>query len=138
MRISVRGWGRDAGETEVMDGALADAEAVPPNRRLTRGTLYKEVEYPETKWRTKVRIVTSADLRLGGNYMLRVELSRKEIAELFFDTHKGAMIRMIQSFVEEEEREDRARQLTRLAEYDDRRRKRHDEAWRAAHEEPNE
>jgi hypothetical protein len=117
MRITVRGWGRDVGETEIMDGAVAD-------RFLKRGKLYKGVDYPEDKRRTKVRILTSADLRLGGTYMLRVELSRKEIAELFFDTHKGAMVRMIHSFLEEEEREDRARQLERIAQYDERRRQR--------------
>lgn len=122
MRITVRGWGRDLGETEIMNGALADAEAAPD--RLTIRKLYKAVDNPEDKRRTKVRILTSTDLRLGGTYMLRVELSREDIAELFFDTHKGAMIRMIQSFIEEEAREDRAQMLAALERMSERRRQR--------------
>lgn len=122
MRITVRGWGRDLGETDVMNGSLADAEAIP--NRLTHGKLYKGVDNPEDKRRTKVRILTSAELRLGGTYMLRVELTRKDIAELFFDTHKGAMIRMIQSFIEEEEREERAQMLAAMERMSERRRQR--------------
>jgi hypothetical protein len=40
-----------------------------------------------------------------------LQLERKEIAELFFDTHQGAMVRMIRLFIEGEEREDHARLL---------------------------
>jgi hypothetical protein len=100
----------------------SDAEAAPD--RLTHARLYKAVDNLEDKRRTMVRILTSAALRLGGTYMLRVELSRKDIAELFFDTHKGAMIRMIQSFIEEEAREDRAQMLAALERMSERRRER--------------
>ena len=122
MRITVRGWGRDLGETEVMSAALTDAET--SGDRLSQGKLYKRVTDLDNKWRTKVYISTSADLRLGGTYLLRVELSRKEIAELFFDTHKGAMVRMIQSFIEDEEHEDHARLLAEIAQRAERRRQR--------------
>jgi hypothetical protein len=122
MRITVRGWGRDLGETEVMNAAVADAET-PPDR-LSQGKLYKNLDHPENKRFTKVRLYGSADLRLGGTYLLKVELSRKEIAALFFDTHKGAMTRMIQSFIEDEEREDRAQMLANLARLSERRRQR--------------
>jgi hypothetical protein len=130
MRITVRGWGRDLGETEVMNVAIGDAET-PPDR-LSQGKLYKNLDHPENKRFTKVRLYGSADLRLGGTYLLKVELSRREIAELFFDTHKGAMIRMIQSFIEEEEREERVQMLADLARMSERRRQRAQEAEQAA------
>lgn len=122
MRITVRGWGRDLGETEVMQAAVSDAEK--PGDRLSQRTLYKKIDYPENKRFTRVRLYGSADLRLGGTYLLKVELSRKDIAQLFFDTHKGAMIRMIQSFIEEEEAEERAQMLADLARMSERRRQR--------------
>lgn len=122
MRITVRGWGRDLGETEVMNVAITDAE-IPPDR-LSQGKLYKNLDHLENKRFTKVRLYGSADLRLGGTYLLKVELSRKDIAELFFDTHKGAMIRMIQSFIEQEESEERAQMLADLARMSERRRQR--------------
>lgn len=111
MRISVRGWGRDVGETVLVDHHLSHAEE--PGERFAREHLYKQVVDPDNRTRTKVRISTSAEMRLGGTYLLRVELTRKEIAQLFFETHNGAMIRMIQSFVEGENEEDRARDLER-------------------------
>jgi hypothetical protein len=92
--------------------------------RLSQGKLYKRLDHPENKRFTKVRLYGSADLRLGGTYLLKVELSRKEIAELFFETHKAAMVRMIQSFIEDEENEDRARLLAEIAQRAERRRQR--------------
>jgi hypothetical protein len=120
MRITVRGWGRDQGETTIMSAALSDAET--PDGSYSRGKLYKKVEYPENKRSTKARISTSAELRLGGNYLLHVELSRSEIAQLFYDTHSGAMVRMVRSFIEDEERQEAVRALERIAQREDRRR----------------
>ena len=52
---------------------------------------------------TKVCVSTSAELRLGGSYLLQVELRRKEIAQLFYETHGGDIVRMFRSFIEDEE-----------------------------------
>ena len=112
MRITVRGWGRDQGETTIMSAALAGAET--PEGKYSRGKLYKKVEYPEHRRLTKVRISTSAEVRLGGNYLLHVELSRSEIAQLFYDTHSGDMVRMVRSFIENEERQERQLELEQL------------------------
>jgi hypothetical protein len=109
MDIKVRGWGRNSGETMIMSARLSDAET--PEGNLSYGKLYRKVLNPEHKRMTKVRISTSTEVRLGGSYLLNVELSRKEIAQLFFETHNGAMVRMIQSFIDDEEREDAARLL---------------------------
>src|SRR5262245_49913203 len=111
MRISVRGWGRDLGETSLLDAPLYTAEV--PGDRFSRDHLYKKVFDAENRRRTKVRISTSAEMRLGGTYLLHLELTRKEIAQLFFETHTGAMVRMIRSFVEDENKEDRAQEIER-------------------------
>jgi hypothetical protein len=122
MHITVRGWGRDQGEKEIMRAALADAET--PAGSYSRGKVYKAVLNAEDRRRTKVRVSTSAELRLGGTYLLHVELSRREIAQLFFETHTGSMVRMIRSFIEEEGREDHALLLEQMAQIDERRRER--------------
>jgi hypothetical protein len=111
MHISVRGWGRDLGETTLVREPLHSAEE--PGDRLSRDKLYKKVFDAEDRRRTKVRISTSAEMRLGGTYLLRLELSRKEIAQLFFETHTGSMVRMIKSFIEDENKEDHAQEIER-------------------------
>jgi hypothetical protein len=123
MRIKVRGWGRDQGEKVLMDAALSEA-GEPENNTYSRGTTYLQIDNKDSRRWRQARISTSADLRLGGSYLLQVELSRYEIAQLFFATHSGEMVRMVQSFILEEERQATARHLARLAEMDERRRQR--------------
>jgi hypothetical protein len=132
MRIKVRGWGRDQGEKVLMDAALSDAGA-PENNTYSVGSTYLQIDYKDSpRWR-QARVTTSANLRLGGRYLLQVELSRYEIAQLFFATHSGEMVRMIQSFILEEEREDNERHLARLAAMDERRRQRRGQAQSDEH-----
>jgi hypothetical protein len=121
MRITVRGWGRDLGETVILSEGLDAAEEV--GETYERGKLYKKVLEPENKRRTKVRISSGIDVRLGGRYLMHVELSRQEISRLFFETHTGAMVRMIKSFIEEEAREDREEDLAALRARIERRKK---------------
>jgi hypothetical protein len=122
MRIAVRGWSRDLGETEIMSASLLDAEV--PEKNFSRGKLYKKVLNPEDRRRASVRISTGTEVRLGGTYLMHVELSRREIAQLFFETHNGSMVRMFKAFIEEEEAEERAEIFRRIAEMDERRRQR--------------
>lgn len=121
MHITVRGWGRDLGETVVLSELLSEAEE--PGDTYQRNKLYKKVLEPENKQRTKVRISSGIDVRLGGRYLMHFELSRQEISRLFFETHNGAMVRMIKSFIEEEANEDRAADLAALRERIERRKK---------------
>ena len=123
MRIVVRGWGRDQGETEIMNSPLGDADT-GPTESYTRGETYLRIVSPEVRNLTKARVSTSTTVRLGGNYLLQVELTRKEIAQLFYKTHEGDMVRMLRSFIEDEESEEHARKLDRLAEFSERRRQR--------------
>jgi len=67
---------------------------------------------------------TSAELRLGGSYLLQVELRSKEITQLFYETHGGDIVRMFRSFIEDEERQYYAHHLEQLAQYNERRRQR--------------
>jgi hypothetical protein len=122
MRITVRGWARDLGETEIMSGSLE--EAIVPEGNFQRGQLYKQVLNADNRSRTSVRISTGTEVRLGGTYLMHVELSRKEIGQMFFETHNGSMVRMFKAFLEEEEAEERARWLQRLTEMNERRRQR--------------
>jgi hypothetical protein len=124
MRISVRGWGRDLGETEIMSGGLHDAETLSEGGRYSRGKVYKKILSPEDRRRTKIRISTGTEVRLGGTYLMHVELTREEIAQLFFETHTGSLVRMLRAFIDEEDREDAAQMLERLSEMQERRRER--------------
>lgn len=124
MRITVRGWGRDLGETDLMSAALADASVIVDGGRYSRGKLYKQVLNTDDRRRTKVRISTSTEVRLGGTYLLHVELGRKEIAQLFYETHSGSMVRMVRSFIDEEANEDHAEFLAQMARMNERRRQR--------------
>jgi hypothetical protein len=122
MRIIVRGWGRDVGETEIMNAPLSDAEE--PGGRYSRNTLYKTVVFPNSRFGTKVRISTSTEVRLGGTYLLHVELSRSEIAQLFYETHSGEIVRMFRSFVQDEARADNARRLEQIRQHEEHRQER--------------
>jgi hypothetical protein len=101
-------------ETVVLSDGIEGAEE--PGGSYERGKIYKKLLEPENRRRTKVRISKGVDVRLGGRYLMDVELTRQEISRLFFETHNGAMIRMIKSFIDEENAEDRAEELTALRE----------------------
>ena len=123
MRISVRGWGRDQGETQVMKASLSNAEKGDVSR-YARGETYLEVYPHRAPYMTAARISTSTALRLGGNYLLHVELSREDIEQLFFETHSGDIVRMFRSFMAEETRQYYATQIQRMTEMQERRRQR--------------
>jgi hypothetical protein len=124
MHISVRGWGRDLGETEIMSGGLQDAKTLGEGERYSLGKVYKTIVSPDDRRRTKIRISTGTEVRLGGTYLMHVELTREEIAQLFFETHTGSIARMLRAFIDEESREDAAHALDQLSAMQERRQKR--------------
>ena len=76
MRVTVRGWGRDHGETEIVNAALGDPEdSRPGSYYLGQGYWRVENEYLPKMAKAKLSAGTEP-LRLGGRYLLRVELSR--------------------------------------------------------------
>jgi hypothetical protein len=99
MRITVRGWGRDQGKKVIMNAALGSAERQTSGGSFSRNTTYLFIDYPGSRRLTKARVATHTEVRLGGDYLLQVELSRDEIAQLFYETHDADIVRMFQSFV---------------------------------------
>jgi hypothetical protein len=77
MRIIARGWGRNQGETEIMNVALGDAVDPPaPGDYYSSGQAYLEVEHPYLRKRTTAKVSAGTEqLRLGGRYLLKIELS---------------------------------------------------------------
>lgn len=108
MRITARGWGRNQGETEIMNVALEDAVDPPaPDDYYSSGQAYLQVEHPYSRKTTTANVSAgTGQLRLGGRYLLKIELSRNEIAKLFYATHDGDIVRMFRQFLEDEERQE--------------------------------
>lgn len=100
MRIIVSGWGRSHGKKEIMDAPLALATTHNEKGKFSFGETYLQTIGTESFPARRVQISTGVELRLGGNYRLEVELSRADIAHLFYKTHSGDIVRMFRSFVE--------------------------------------
>jgi hypothetical protein len=82
MRILIRGWGRDHGETEVVDAPISDLTEVD---RYSWDTAYlHEVKIYRG---LRFRVSTGAKLNCSGRYLLHVELRKSEIEELYCQTH---------------------------------------------------
>jgi hypothetical protein len=105
MRVTVRGWGRDHGETEIVNVTLGDAEeSGPASYYLGQG--YLRVENANLPKMAKAKLSAGTEpLRLGGRYLFRVELSRAEIAKLFYATHQSDLVQTFRSLLEDEERQ---------------------------------
>lgn len=116
MRVTIRGWQRDHGKTEIINVELRDsAEDADGYRYLGRG--YLRVENPYLPKIATVKLSAGTEpLRLGGRYLLEVELSRDEIAKLFFATHKGDLVEMFKSLLEDEARQAEEEERRREAE----------------------
>src|SRR5262249_8017544 len=71
---------------------------------MGRGWWQVENEYLP-KMGTAYLFAGAESVRLGGDYLLRVELSPKETARLFFATHKGDLVQTFKSLFEDEERQ---------------------------------
>jgi hypothetical protein len=115
MRVTVAGWGRDHGEKEIVNVPLGDAVQHPGSYALGFGYWRVENEYLPKMAVAKLSAGTEP-LRLGGTYLLRVELSREEIAKLFFASHKGDLVEMFRSLLADEEREDKEEERRQEAE----------------------
>jgi hypothetical protein len=118
MRITARGWGRNQGQMEIVNVALEEAISTPgPGNYYHSGQAYLDVENPYTRKLTTAGISAGTEqLRMGGKYLLKIELSRKEIAKLFFATHDGDIVQMFKSLLEDEEREAEEEERRREAE----------------------
>jgi hypothetical protein len=84
MRITVRGWGRDHGEKELIDAYVGDMSVMEEGGKCHWGSTYLQITNYGVQ--SKARMSAGTTLNLGGSYLLHVELSDMEIAQLFYQT----------------------------------------------------
>jgi hypothetical protein len=123
MRASIRGWGRDHGEKELINTRVDEMSEIDEGARYSWGRTYLNIMTKPFKRR--VRVSAGTKLNLNGSYLLQVELSNDEIAllyrqtrghydiaRLFYRTFReqdlGYIVRLLASFKEEEEAEHKA------------------------------
>jgi hypothetical protein len=82
MRVVVRGWSRDRGETEIMNTRLASMPAAPDNVSYKKEEACLQVV--KIGHLTKVHVWAGADLNLNGSYQTHLELDRHDIGRLFY------------------------------------------------------
>src|SRR5258708_39719261 len=78
MKISIRGWGRNMGETVIKDVDLTDLKYnydISTVHRDDPGTIYQ--------WGRRMAVAWFQELRSMGNYRMKVELSNDDILRLF-------------------------------------------------------
>lgn len=93
MQIVARGWGKDHGEKEIAKRDLATAK-VGRFDIYSRSETYITPRLPDVRrsalWRHRnsdqasVEVRLDAKIVLNGDYLLRVDLNREEVAHLFF------------------------------------------------------
>ena len=93
MRLTAQGWARDHGPTEIVDIDLTATEAKEgsfthyknkPVLGLERSPLSKSIR--------RVVLNCFAKLRLGGDYQVKISLSKSEIAHLFYADRSYAIL----------------------------------------------
>lgn len=115
MRVTVRGWQRDHGETEIVNVKLGDTQH-PTGESYWLDTGYWRIENEYLPWAKAKLSAGTSPLRLGGRYLLTIALSREEIAKLFFATHHGDLVQTFKSLFENEERQAKEDERRREAE----------------------
>jgi hypothetical protein len=92
MRLTATGWSRDCGATELFDFEVTEARVEEGQFRFRRQEKIVSLEpspHPSAKGAIRsASVYCHANLRLGGDYKLRLTLSKWEIASLFYLTHK--------------------------------------------------
>ena len=94
MQVTTRGWSRDHGAKPVLSAILTAEDVTGDVERYQRDKVYFEIDHQVTqlsRGRRRVhctaRVSSHAELNLNGSYLVQLELSREEIARLFYLTH---------------------------------------------------
>lgn len=95
MQVTVRGWSRDHGKKPVLEAELNTDDVIEgPIESFSRGKTYFQVNRSVrqlTRGRRKVdyriKVSSHAELNLSGSYLVQLDLSRNEIARLFYLTN---------------------------------------------------
>ena len=109
MRVVVRGWSRDCGETVIMKtNELEDMPVAPEHIRFKSGETCLQVQVSHLSYHTKAHVWAGAKLNLNGLYQTHLEISGREIARLFYLTHGHRKLddigRLLDSFKDAEQR----------------------------------
>src|SRR5947208_13002981 len=97
MRVTARGWSRDHGAKDVLSAELAYEDVSEEVQAFEQDKTYFQIkrdvqELPRGRRRVRytTRVSSHANLNLNGSYLVQLELSREEIARLFYLTHGDA------------------------------------------------
>lgn len=97
MQVTTRGWSRDHGAKPVLSASLIGEDVTGDVKQFERGKTYFEIDRQVTylsRGRRRVhctaKVSSHAELNLNGSYLVQLELSRAEIARLFYLTHGDA------------------------------------------------
>jgi hypothetical protein len=109
MRVAVRGWSRDHGETEIVNTDQLDDMPVAPSGSISLkpGETYLQVS--KSRSSCTVHVWGDAKLNLNGSYMTHVELDRRDIARVFYlaygDRKSDEIIRLLDAYREQEKQQ---------------------------------
>lgn len=95
MRVTARGWARDMGRKTLISSSLTTEHLEAAEiERYERNRVYFTVDRdvlvgPRGRRRTflTAKVAAHAELNLNGSYLIELELSRDEIARLFYLTN---------------------------------------------------
>jgi hypothetical protein len=114
MRVTARGWSRDHGKKDVLTAELAYEDVSEDVKTFQQGKTYFQIkrdvqELPRGRRRVRytTRVSSHAELNLSGSYLVQLELSREEIARLFYLTHGDAELPELIRFFTELERQEK-------------------------------
>jgi hypothetical protein len=113
MQVTTRGWSRDHGPKPVISASLTSEDISEEVKTFERDRTYFEIErqvqqLPRGRRRVRcsARVSSHAELNLNGSYLVQLELSREEIARLFYLTHGDAELPQLIKFFSELRREE--------------------------------
>jgi hypothetical protein len=113
MKVTARGWSRDHGEKAVLSAGLTYEDVSEEVESLEAGKTYFQIKREvqqlsrgRRRVRCSARVSSHAELNLNGSYLVQLELSREEIARLFYLTHGDAELPELINFFSELRKEE--------------------------------
>src|ERR1700730_5905890 len=108
MQVTARGWSRDHGSKTLLVAELAYDDVSEEVKTFQQSKRYFQIkrdvrELPRGRRRVRytARVSSHAELNLNGSYLVQLELSREEIARLFYLTHADAELPQLIKFFSE-------------------------------------
>lgn len=104
MRLLARGWSRDHGDKEILEADILESpKDIDESESYSKSNTYLGLKKSVRRLLggdsrtliTGVRILKHAEVNLCGSYQFEVQISRTEIARLFYMTHIDRPLRSI-------------------------------------------